>query len=193
MIDRSGHACLADFDFSLFTSASDQSTDMSSWVGGGTIPWMSPELLHPESFDLGMKARPTKESDVYALGMVVYEVLSGQKPYGQTWPPVIIWKVLEGIRPERPQGEEGELFTDAIWNELERCWKSQTSDRPSAKAVLHCLGGSPSLSRQGSGVDGVVETDTDYHSDTTASDSGTFFRFVRGSRLTWAFAFIDTG
>jgi len=142
---------------------------------------MSPELLHPESFGL-TKGHPTKESDVYALGMVVYEVLSGQAPFGLTRTSVVIWKVLEGHRPEKPQGNDGKLFVDPIWGALERCWKPQPSDRPSAKAVLQCLGGSPSLSRQSSGADEVAETDTDYHSDTTASDSGTFSPFRPGSQ-----------
>lgn len=35
---------------------------------------MSPELLNPEAFGC-VDDRPTKQSDVYALGMVVYEVL----------------------------------------------------------------------------------------------------------------------
>ena len=35
--------------------------------------WMSPELLWPEEFDL-KDAKPTKESDVYALGILIYEV-----------------------------------------------------------------------------------------------------------------------
>ena len=47
-----------------------------SFTEGGTYRWMSPELLDPERF--GMSAtgdnRPTKQSDCYALGMVIYEV-----------------------------------------------------------------------------------------------------------------------
>jgi serine/threonine protein kinase len=40
----------------------------------GTTRWSAPELLDPESF--GMEdSHPTKESDVYALGMVTFEVL----------------------------------------------------------------------------------------------------------------------
>ena len=38
----------------------------------GTFCWMSPELLDPLRFD--SKGRPTRESDCYALGMVIYEV-----------------------------------------------------------------------------------------------------------------------
>ena len=39
---------------------------------GGTLCWMSPELLDPSRF--GSDGRPTPESDCYALGMVIYEV-----------------------------------------------------------------------------------------------------------------------
>jgi len=42
-----------------------------SFVYGGSYPWMSPELL---DFDDTFEHRPTKESDIYALGMLIYEV-----------------------------------------------------------------------------------------------------------------------
>ena len=167
LIDHSGHACLA--DFSLLTIASDQPTIISTCIEGGTIQWMSPELLHPERFGL-KKSRPTKESDCYALGMVVYEVLGGQTPFAPAKALVVIWKVIEGQRPERPQGEEGKLFTDSIWEVLGLCWTHEPSNRPSAEAILQHLEGTPSPLRSPPDVDEVVETDTD-QSDTT-SDSG---------------------
>ena len=177
LINHSGHACLA--DFSLLTTASDQSTIISTCIEGGTIQWMSPELLHPEDFGL-KKSRPTKESDCYALGMVVYEVLSGRTPFAPAKAIVVISKVLEGHRPERPHGEQGKLFTDAIWEVLGLCWKHEPSDRPSARVVLQHLEGTPSPLRPFSDVDEVVETDTD-QSDATASDSGILSLFRLGS------------
>ena len=39
---------------------------------GGTFCWMSPELLDPLRFS--SNGMPTRESDCYALGMVIYEV-----------------------------------------------------------------------------------------------------------------------
>jgi serine/threonine protein kinase len=62
---------------------------------------MSPELLDPGSFGLE-KSYPTRESDRYALGMVIYEVLSGRAPFAPHKAPVL--KILRGERPERPQG-----------------------------------------------------------------------------------------
>ena len=174
LINNSGHACLADFTFSLPTTASDQSTDLSSGAEGGTIQWMSPELLDPERFGF-KKGRPTEEADCYALGMVIYEVLSGQIPYGRTNTPLVIWRVLEGKHPERPQGEEKKLFTDAVWSLLELCWKPQPTDRPSAKAILRSLEGAPPLPPS-SDVRGGGGTDTGY-SDATAMGSSTFSPF----------------
>ena len=171
LIDRNGRACLA--DFSLITRTSDQSTFLSSCIEGGTTQWMSPELLDPDKFGF-KESRPTKESDCYALGMVIYEVLSGQKPYAPCKGAAVIRKVLDGERPKRPQGDEGELFTDGIWKVVQRCWKPQPGDRINAKAVLLGLKGDSSPLRPSSKVDG---TDDDDESDATSSDSSMFSLF----------------
>ena len=49
---------------------------LMSFTAGGTHRWMSPELLDPEFFGIPQSEgdRPTRQSDCYALGMVVYEV-----------------------------------------------------------------------------------------------------------------------
>ena len=44
-----------------------------SFTSGGSLRWMSPELLDPEKFGAS-DPRPTKESDRFALGMLFYEV-----------------------------------------------------------------------------------------------------------------------
>ena len=100
---------------------------------------MSPELLDPDNLGLA-ESHCTEHSDCYALGMVIYEVLSGLTPFHrQYWDHVVAVKVLDGERPERPQGDEGRWFMDEIWNLLERCWKHEPSDRPTAQDVFECL------------------------------------------------------
>jgi len=42
---------------------------------------MGPELINPEQFGLEDN-RPTKSSDCYALGMVIYEAISGKVSRG---------------------------------------------------------------------------------------------------------------
>ena len=97
--------------------------------------------MSPELFDLGVQAnRRTRYSDCYALGMVIYEVLSGHIPFHQHGNFIVPLRVSQGIRPERPGGPEGVLFKDDVWVVLERCWASQPNDRPSIEEVLKCLG-----------------------------------------------------
>ena len=168
LINHKSQACLA--DFSLLTIVSDQSTVISSCIEGGSIPWMSPELLDPAKFGL-VESRPTKESDCYALGMVIYEVLSGRMPFAPNTPPAIMRMVLEGKYPERPQGKEGKRLTDAIWGVLELCWKSLPNDRIGAKAILRGLEGNPPPSRPTFNAGGDLET---------AGDSSICLRFIVG-------------
>ena len=103
-------------------------------VTGGTLRWMSPELLDPSRFGLE-NSRPTKESDCYALGMVILEVLSGQPPFEGDWNYMSVVKVVEGKHPERPQGAKGVWLTDELWGVLEQCWSLQPTDRPTAEAI----------------------------------------------------------
>ena len=139
---------------------------------------MGPELLNPEGFGLE-KSYLTKESDCYALGMVIYEILSGRTPFAPYGHILIIQKVLQGERPKRPEGEGGALITDGIWGILELCWKHKPDERINAKAVLPCLGGTLSLPCPSPDADGIVETDTDEQSDATSSDFGTFSSRLR--------------
>lgn len=96
---------------------------------------MSPELLDTET----QGNRRTKYSDRYALGMVIYEVLSGHAPFYQYANWTIPVKVAKGDRPERPQGAEGAWFTDGVWEVLGCCWITQPKDRPSVEQILQCM------------------------------------------------------
>jgi len=95
---------------------------------------MSPELLDPDHFGL-KDSKPTKESDCYALGMVIYEVLSGKFPFAPLKDFIVMRKVIEGERPEIPEGTERAWFTGDLWQMLERCWESEPKSRPSIAAV----------------------------------------------------------
>ena len=134
LIDQDFCARLADFGF--LTVVSDPAS--SSCIVGGTIQWMSPELFALDQTGL-KNCRPTKQSDCYALGMVIYEVLSGQVPFAPFGRYVVIRKVIDGEHPQRPGGAEGERFTDDLWRMLNRCWATRPESRPSSLAVLECL------------------------------------------------------
>ena len=100
---------------------------------------MSPELIDPQRFGLE-ESRRTKHSDYYALGMVIYETVSGHFPFHRHTDYTVIVKVLAGEHPPRGVG-----FGESVWKMLELCWATQPDDRPSAKDVLQCLEGLSNL------------------------------------------------
>lgn len=71
-MDQHGHACLADFGLASLVDGEmlRWTTLESTGLVGGTARWQAPELLDPED----ESSRPTRHSDVYALGCVFYEV-----------------------------------------------------------------------------------------------------------------------
>ena len=186
LIDQNGHARLADFGLLTIISDPMNPTASSYSVSGGTTRWMSPELL--KAHHLGTEgSRPTRESDCYALGMVIYEVLSGQIPFTPYKDFVVTRKVIEGERPEKPEGMKGEWFVGDLWKTLEMCWAAQPESRPSIQDVFECLEQVPGNWRPSSPqADDDVEADEDEdHWDlTTVSDSsGTLFNSLLADRI----------
>jgi len=137
LVNNEGRACLS--GFSPPTLTSDQPVVSLSPGRGGTVRWMAPELLLPEKFGLNDDG-PTKKSDCYSLGMVMYEVLSGEAPFAQdTTEYQIICRVLDGNRPRRPRGRLGARFAGGLWDVLGLCWEHRPDDRPSVDVVLQHL------------------------------------------------------
>lgn len=71
LVDSTGAARIGDFGFMTMGDLGTIFFSNSSDPSGGTLEWMSPELL--DSLRPGCNTRPTRESDCYALGMVIYE------------------------------------------------------------------------------------------------------------------------
>ena len=167
LIDQTGHACLADFGLLTIISDPKYLLPSSSHMQGGTVRWMSPERIAPERF--GFKnSRPTIPSDCYALGMVIYETISGNFPFHKDTDLTIFMKVVEGKRPPR-----GVKFTKSLWGMLEQCWAPQPKNRPSIADILQCLETSSNLLEPPSpGVDEGSDEDSDYWDMATSSPSG---------------------
>jgi hypothetical protein len=166
-INNNGRACIA--DFGSFTIAGDKLTDTPSSALGGAPRWMSPELIDPVRFGLA-DGHPTKGSDCYALGMVVYEVLSGKLPFASSGSVRAMIKILGGEHPRRPRGKKGKLFTDEIWSILELCWKLQPHDRISASTVLLRLEEHPPLLVSSSNMDEDAGTGGDERWESSSDD-----------------------
>ncbi len=71
LLDDDGYAYLADFGIVKDSAAQESLTGEGQ---PGTVPYMSPEQIKGEELD--------GRSDIYALGVVVFEMLTGSLPYG---------------------------------------------------------------------------------------------------------------
>ncbi len=108
---QSGHAVVADFGIARAVSAAGGTRLTETGLAVGTPAYMSPEQASGEP---SLDAR----SDVYSLGCVLYEMLSGETPYTGPTPQAILAKKLTDpvprvtvVRDTVPPGVEAALET----------------------------------------------------------------------------------
>jgi len=99
-----GHALIADFGLARAIGAADRRKLTSTGVIVGTVHYMSPEQLL-EQRDLDQR------SDIYSLGCILYEMLTGGPPYTARTITDLISQILSAtmpsvrtVRPEVPAG-----------------------------------------------------------------------------------------
>ncbi len=73
LLDADGEPHVA--DFGLATRLDDAGTTSDSGPPAGSLPWMAPETLRGE-------ATLSTAIDVWALGVILYELLTGVRPFG---------------------------------------------------------------------------------------------------------------
>ncbi|KAG8764676.1 hypothetical protein FRC12_007945 [Ceratobasidium sp. 428] len=139
LVSDEGTAKLSDFGNSILSDHSLAFTATTN-IGGGTSRWMAPELLLEEDDEGGIPGR-SMPADVYALGMTILEVLTGQLPYSECksddW---ATNKVLEGIPPGRPTQLSGDSrYGNERWAMLLECWQNEPESRPAAIQVQRNL------------------------------------------------------
>ena len=97
LVDASGRTKIVDFGIARLTSVSRDMTTVHTAIGQllGTIPYMSPEQIAGRHDIIG----PT--SDIYSLGVILFELLVGRLPYdlsNKTLP-----EAARTIREEQPE------------------------------------------------------------------------------------------
>jgi serine/threonine protein kinase/Flp pilus assembly protein TadD len=91
-------------DFNLSHSDNDSTQAQASAVLGGTVAYMAPEHLRAMATHAAQPNRPVDHrADVYALGMVLYEMLTGHNPFDQlaSYQPLPV--MIEAMALERSQ------------------------------------------------------------------------------------------
>jgi serine/threonine protein kinase len=180
LVDKHWRVKVSDFNLSKLM---EENSVMSSMAA--TNPrWLAPEILagQPASY----------ESDVYAFGVVLWELLTWELPWGATNPWQVVTFVTEGGRLEIPARERLPGPDSATWGELDayvrlvqRCWAQIPQDRPRFKEVIADLRDmlERTLSGKGSlgGASGPSRGAT--ASPTLASGAGTLSAFGSGVPL----------
>src|SRR5512141_1822695 len=130
-----GHALVADFGIALAVSSAGVSSRMTeTGMSLGTPTYMSPEQAMGER-------EITARSDIYALGCVAYEMLTGEPPFTGGTAQAIVAKVMteKPAPPSRSRDTIPESVDDAVLTALAKL----PADRwPTAAAFIAALEGS---------------------------------------------------
>lgn len=89
-----------------------------------------------------MGSKKSKESDVYAFGMVIAEMLTRKTPFEDS-PNLgnIIKRIMDGERPSRQDvlSDQAPRCWPELWNKAATCWKPECLSRPVIGNILQSL------------------------------------------------------
>ncbi|KAJ8598921.1 hypothetical protein CTAYLR_009845 [Chrysophaeum taylorii] len=135
LLSESGTAKVSDFGLSR-SEALRTKTTVSGGQGtaAGTAPFMAPELISDNIF--------TEKSDVYSYGMLVYEVITRERPWDDLSQAQIVMRAA--LREERPILPAEIYVPPDIVQLMTMCWAHNPDDRPTfADIVRLAFVGSP--------------------------------------------------
>lgn len=125
LLDHNLRAKITDFGLAALKQ---HSSSMYTESSKGSVAWMAPELFT-------RKTKLTPASDVYAYGMILWEIAARQIPFLDAPNQQIIptW-IKEGEREDIPE-DCPKPYAQLI----ESCWKADPEERPTAAKVLEAL------------------------------------------------------
>lgn len=140
LLSPSGRPMLLDFNLSA-------KTDMDTPGVGGTLPYMPPEQIR-EVFLPFAERHPgqmsDERSDVFALGVIMYQLLSGELPFGEPLSPFVSRSAaLEYMEAQRRGPADLMKANPRVDRQLaqliHRCLAWDPADRPASAAELVSL------------------------------------------------------
>ncbi|KAJ7268510.1 kinase-like domain-containing protein [Mycena rebaudengoi] len=140
-VTPAGTACLSDIGVASIPEPSD-----GRHHGLSSVRWLAPEVMDPSRRPSIMSDQPditlpvTPESDMYAFGMLAYQIYTNAKPFrSEKHDASVVGLVIRGTRPRRPSRAECPALSDEMWCLIERCWDADYTKRPRADTVLAWL------------------------------------------------------
>jgi serine/threonine protein kinase len=100
----------------------------------GALPYMAPEVIGNKE-DISLKA------DVWSVGAILYELLTGERPFGDGLSAVA--NIVKGKLPAKPSlltnNSQFSALSEDLWQLLIKCFTADPDKRPNAKdLVLEC-------------------------------------------------------
>ncbi|KAF7986174.1 hypothetical protein HWV62_38570 [Athelia sp. TMB] len=140
LVNDQGVACIIDFGLSVIQVEFDGTHYLTSNVGGA-MRYRAPELMPGlETSELSsFKPKLTTACDIWSLGCVVLEILSGEIPYFNIPDICLMLNILRGNIPDRP---ENPALDDEFWGYIKEMWGNSSCERPEveeATKALACL------------------------------------------------------
>ncbi len=137
------HAKVMDFGVAKVSNSDMTATGMVM----GTVSYMAPEYIRT--------GKPDPRSDLFAVGVMLYECLSGRKPFAGDTTPTILYKIVneppEPIEPERLQG-----LSPATQSVLERALSKEPAERyQTAEELARALRAAKDPTWQGQAEEGT--------------------------------------
>ncbi|KAF4571008.1 hypothetical protein EYR36_008335 [Pleurotus pulmonarius] len=155
LIDDGGDAYLADFGLSTAVAAQPPFDKIHA---GAELPQDSDasmlqcehsqlvgnyRFMAPELFCLGSDTYTgrTFSSDIYALGGIILQTLTGMKPHHTMkilMPHTMKKQLAQGVLPFQ-RTKDSPIISDDQWELLCGCWAKQPTDRPALLTIMQCL------------------------------------------------------
>ena len=133
VLDRDLHAKWCDFGLAVLKLHSTTTTKESAQSVAGTLRWMAPELFARKT------SNPSTTSDIWALGMVYFELASRQIPFSDARDNEQVKDFIKEATGEEVP-EECESAAPAFAAIMRRCWLSR-NERPTAAELATELRG----------------------------------------------------
>lgn len=126
-------ACIADFGLSsMLGDLQTGSTYLAATaMYPGAVRWTAPELL------LSDDVQPTTLSDIYSLGSIMLQVLSGKVPWHEIKREVIIIREIQ--HENTPHYPSHTPLVGELWPFIRECWSLSPASRPTAGTALEFI------------------------------------------------------
>ncbi|KAK7045796.1 hypothetical protein VNI00_007198 [Paramarasmius palmivorus] len=161
LVNESQQACISDFGMAIMRQTTSEaspsaSTQTRKMTGAGSARWLAPELLFT------VTEKPTFASDVYAFGVVLWEILTCRVPYEHiSTDQVVMLRVSRGLRPCVRCATDEPVHIGGLRSIMEDCWAAEPRQRPRLDPSLRrrlFRASSPRKRFPISGVDKIILT-----------------------------------